>query len=153
MNSLKASMSPCSETKSVNSLTLLFSEEICYFNPAMVLSFASIALAYCLLRFSKIPASQTSLYRHIKKLRAKAYEIPIASEQKHEVVPIEVADPAEEAQAISAEGSGGMDIVSEDHQEHGSRIHIHCGSFLMDIDSGADHRTLRDTLSILQKLC
>ena len=97
--------------------------------------------------------SQTSLYRHIKKLRAKAYEIPIASEQKHEVVPIEVADPAEEAQAISVEGSGGMDIVSEDHQEHGSRIHIHCGSFLMDIDSGADHRTLRDTLSILQKLC
>ena len=35
----------------------------------------------------------------------------------------------------------------------GSRIHISYGGFRLDIDEGADKSTLRDTLSILQKIC
>ena len=98
--------------------------------------------------------SQTSLYRHIRKLREKAHDIPGSYEQPHEVVQIEVSDDRDGMSCFPV-------IGSEKHVENNlwlpehesSRIHIKCGDFRLDIDKGADRATLRDTLSILQKLC
>ena len=38
-------------------------------------------------------------------------------------------------------------------QKQESRMHITCGGSLVDIDDGADHKTLQDTFCILPTLC
>ena len=96
--------------------------------------------------------SQTSLYRHIRKLKEKAYELPKNSKHKHEVVPLTVYDePTFTINDMQAEPKGHG--ICRDAHHDGSRIHILYGGFRLDIDEGADKSTLRDTLSILQKIC
>ena len=96
--------------------------------------------------------SPTSLYRHIRKLKEKAYELPERFEHKHEVVELEVYGGL----PVTPEGPLTGQIKEEatgDLKQQDSRIHITYGSFRVDIDDGADKSTLRDTLSILQKIC
>jgi len=96
--------------------------------------------------------SQTSLYRHIRMLKEKAYELPKNRKQKHEVVPLTVYDEATCAiNDTHAEPKGHGICRGACHD--GSRIHVSYGGFRLDIDEGADKSTLRDTLSILQKIC
>ena len=94
--------------------------------------------------------STTSLHRYINKVRNKTYETAEGKEQKHEVVPIEVTGLTESVKEDCIEGSQpGAAVI----QKQESRIHVKCGCFFVDIDDGADHKTLRDTLGILHKLC
>lgn len=96
--------------------------------------------------------SRTSLYRHIRKLKEKAYELPEKYEHKHEVVEVKVCDVLPAA----SEDTTAMAVKEECEDKlkrKESRIHITCGDFHVDIDEGVDKSTLRDTLSILQKIC
>ena len=96
--------------------------------------------------------SQTSLYRHIRKLKEKAYELPEKQECRHEVVQLEVYGE----QLLDPDATA-MEPVRKEPGEvlkrNGSRIHISYGGFRLDIDEGADKSTLQDTLSILRKIC
>lgn len=95
--------------------------------------------------------SRTSLYRHIRKLREKAYELPKKHEDKHEVVQLEVyGDMLTDPITASVEE---VEEAGNSQERNESRIHIICGGFHVDIDEGADRSTLQDTLSILQKIC
>lgn len=96
--------------------------------------------------------SQTSLYRHIRKLKEKAYELPGKHEHKHEVVELEVCDVLPAAPEDTTVMAVKEDPEDKPKQKE-SRIHITRGGFQVDIDEGADKATLRDTLSILQKIC
>ena len=71
---------------------------------------------------------------------------------KFEVVEVKVCD----ALTAGPEDTKAMAVKEECEDElkrKESRIHITCGDFHVDIDEGADKATLRDTLSILQKIC
>ena len=96
--------------------------------------------------------SQTALYRYIRKLKKKSYEIPNHPKfKKQEVVPVQII-PDEQESLTSTVPNQDM-IPRHDVSAHQSGIHISCGSFRVDIDNNADPNTLQDTLMILRSLC
>lgn len=101
--------------------------------------------------------SQTSLYRHINRLRKKDYAIPdhgrVQLDKGHEVVPIEfdrLAEPAQTYVRLSEEERADAVSVSESVS---SGVHVTAGKFRIDIDNDANISVLQDTLKILQRLC
>ena len=96
--------------------------------------------------------SQTSLYRFIRKLKKKSYEIPDHPKfKRQEVVPIQIIPDEQESlpPTIPEQDMAARHDVSTRQ----SGIHISCGSFRVDIDADSDQKTLRDTLMILRNLC
>ena len=101
--------------------------------------------------------SQTSLYRHINRLRKKDYAIPehgrVQLDKGHEVVPVEFdrfAEPAQTYVRLSEEERADAVSVSENAS---SGISITAGKFKIDIDNNVKTSVLQDTLRILQRLC
>lgn len=101
--------------------------------------------------------SQTSLYRHINRLRKKDYAIPdhgrVQLDKGHEVVPIEfdrLAEPAQTYVRLSEEERADAVSVSENVS---SGVRITAGKFKIDIDNNVNTSVLQDTLRILQRLC
>ena len=101
--------------------------------------------------------SQTSLYRHINRLRKKDYAIPdhdwIQLDKGHEVVPVEFDKITELDQKYVRLSS---EVRSDDISVSGiasSGVHVTAGKFRTDIDNDANITVLQDTLNILQRLC
>ena len=101
--------------------------------------------------------SQTSLYRHINRLRKKDYAIPdhgrVQLDKGHEVVPIEfdrLAEPAQTYVRLPEEERADAVSVSENVS---SGVHVTAGKFKIDIDNNVNTSVLQDTLRILQRLC
>ena len=101
--------------------------------------------------------SQTSLYRHINRLRKKDYAIPghgrVQLDKGHEVVPIELdrlAEPAQSYVRLSEEKRADAVSVSENVSND---VRITAGKFKIDIDNNVNTSVLQDTLRILQRLC
>ncbi len=106
--------------------------------------------------------SPTALYRHIRMLKKKSYEIPghQKSSIRQHVVPLRIIDQDEMVSTLSSknepiESSDSETFVSMNTPAVHSRkgIHITCGSFNLDVDSSTDLRLLQGTLEILHKLC
>ena len=101
--------------------------------------------------------SQTSLYRHINRLRKKDYAIPdhgrIQLDKGHEVVPVEfdkITELDPKYVRLSSE------VRSDDISVSGiasSGVHVTAGKFKIDIDNNVNASVLQDTLRILQRLC
>ena len=101
--------------------------------------------------------SQTSLYRHINRLRKKDYAIPdhgrIQLDKGHEVVPVEfdkITELDPKYVRLSSE------VRSDDISVSGiasSGVHVTAGRFKIDIDNNVNTSVLQDTLRILQRLC
>ena len=101
--------------------------------------------------------SQTSLYRHINRLRKKDYAIPehgrVQLDKGHEVVPVEfdkITELDPKYVRLSSE------VRSDDISVSGiasSGVHVTAGKFRIDIDNDANISVLQDTLKILQRLC
>ena len=101
--------------------------------------------------------SQTSLYRHINRLRKKDYAIPdhgrIQLDKGHEVVPVEfdkITELDPKYVRLSSE------VRSDDISVSGiasSGVHVTAGKFKIDIDNNVNTSVLQDTLRILQRLC
>ena len=101
--------------------------------------------------------SQTSLYRHINRLRKKDYAIPdhgqVHLDKGHEVVPVELdrlTEPDQKYVRLSPEVRSDADSISEIAS---SGVHVTAGKFRIDIDNDANTSVLQDTLRILQRLC
>jgi len=101
--------------------------------------------------------SQTSLYRHINRLRKKDYAIPdhgwVQLDKGHEVVPVEfdkIEELEQEYIRIPSEVRSDAGSVSETAS---SGVHVTAGKFRIDIDNDANTSVLQDTLRILQRLC
>ena len=101
--------------------------------------------------------SQTSLYRHINRLRKKDYALPghgrVQLDKGHEVVPIEFDKITELDQKYVRLSS---EVRSDDISVSGiasSGVHVTAGKFRIDIDNDANISVLQDTLKILQRLC
>ena len=96
--------------------------------------------------------STTSLYRHIRKLKAGNKPVPGHSatmvHEKHEVVPLRITEPEEEPACFP-----GVPETPVHMQEEACGIHISVGPFRLYIGSNASTSILQDTLSILQKIC
>jgi hypothetical protein len=101
--------------------------------------------------------SQTSLYRHINRLRKKDYAIPehgrVQLDKGHEVVPVEfdkITELDPKYVRLSSE------VRSDDISVSGiasSGVHVTAGKFKIDIDNNVNASVLQDTLRILQRLC
>ena len=101
--------------------------------------------------------SQTSLYRHINRLRKKDYAIPehgrVQLDKGHEVVPVEfdkITELDPKYVRLSSE------VRSDDISVSGiasSGVHVTAGKFKIDIDNNVKTSVLQDTLRILQRLC
>ena len=101
--------------------------------------------------------SQTSLYRHINRLRKKDYAIPghgrVQLDKGHEVVPIEFDKITELDQKYVRLS---LEVRSDDisvSRIASSGVHVTAGKFRIDIDNDANISVLQDTLKILQRLC
>lgn len=96
--------------------------------------------------------STTSLYRHIRKLKAGNTAVPghdaAAAREKHEVVPLRMADSEK-----------GLDCFNEMCQtsrmmpEGPCGIRVSVGPFRLDILNNASQSVLQDTLRILRGIC
>lgn len=101
--------------------------------------------------------SQTSLYRHIRKLKKKDYTIPghshVRLDERHEIVPVDLCEIGEPETTYngSLTDAGKADISISGNLSSG--IHVTTGKFRIDIDNDVNTSVLRDTLKILQKLC
>ena len=101
--------------------------------------------------------SQTSLYRHINRLRKKDYAIPehgrVQLDKGHEVVPVEfdkITELDPKYVRLSSE------VRSDDISVSGiasSGVHVTAVKFKIDIDNNVNASVLQDTLRILQRLC
>ena len=101
--------------------------------------------------------SQTSLYRHINRLRKKDYAIPehgrVQLDKGHEVVPVEfdkITELDPKYVRLSSEVRNDDVSVSEIAS---SGVHVTAGRFKIDIDNNVNTSVLQDTLRILQRLC
>ena len=101
--------------------------------------------------------SQTSLYRHISRLRKKDYAIPghgrVQLDKGHEVVPIEfdkITELDQKYVRLSSEVRSADISVS---RIASSGVLVTAGKFRRDIDNDANLSVLQDTLKILQRLC
>lgn len=99
--------------------------------------------------------NRSKFYYHIRMLRKKACEIPVAKRSNRKViqqtvVPLTVQDSG--APSFSSQGLP-ADPVSSVADISGAAVRIHFHDLQIELFNGADSQVVRDTLSVLYNLC